>query len=296
MKLTEILLFLKSVTSAGFTGSDVGLDCYLIYDYSRNENPLLDSDISEPFMFLTALWVALGGIFQCAILIRMRCKRDVDLMALPSWLRVMVYVTGPILMSPAVLHLYAAYLRIKSRTPRVIEGVNRLTTALKMAEVALESVPQLATQWIAVSIKGVNASEIMFRRSQQDLTTIVSPVQAASILTTWEQQLQTKQQQLTTTDLTNIVSPVQAASIVTSTVTVVISTVSWISQSRRSQFISPQHHDAASLVPVTLWLVSAFVSGTTGGRFYGMVRHGMCNLNSIVLKKGIFCFIIYTMV
>jgi hypothetical protein len=202
------------------------------------ENPLRKAFDAWFFMVATAVWVALGGVYQCAILISRRCKGDVKLMALPRWVRAMVYVTAPILMSPAILHLYAAYLRIRSRTPQEIAGVTCLTTSLKMAEVALESVPQLATQWVAVLVKVHEASGA------------------------------------TGIDITSVVSPVQAASIATSTVAVVISTVFWIRPCRRPQFISSKHHEAASLVPLTLWLTTAIASGTTGLRFF-MAGGGM---------------------
>ena len=130
---------------------------------------------------------------------------------------------------------------------------------LKMCEVALESVPQLATQWAAVF-----AAEVQ-----------LPPEDGLSM------------------------SALQCVSISTSTITIVFALMRYISQNRRKQWIHPGFPPAASLLPLGCLTLAAILSGTisfgllliTTGP-YLRVAGGVLSL-SIFLNLGSMFFTIF---
>ena len=109
-----------------------------------------------------------------------------------------------------------------------------------MCEVALESAPQLMTQWAFV----------MFQQAYSDLTNFS-------------------------------VSPLQQLSITTSTIAIVFSIISYITQNRRVQWIYPGFPPAASLLPMGCLTLSAVLSGSVSLRL-------IVDVSSIMLSEGPF--------
>jgi hypothetical protein len=145
-------------------------------------------------------------------------------MSLPEKVRVLTYITSPVMMSPVVLHLYTVILHMNDLPENILQA-KFLITSLKMGELALESIPQLATQWFAVSVIG--GFGLLKSGVFRGATTM------------------------------------QAMSIATSTITIGIDFVSWLMVSRRQQFFSSEHNSATSMLPLFLWLMMGIVSGTT---------------------------------
>jgi hypothetical protein len=86
-------------------------------------------------------------------------------------------------------------------------------------------------------------------------------------------------------DIQKMISSVQYLSIATSMITIVTSILFFIILSRRNQFISSKYHDAASLIPIVFWLLTAILSGTTGLRSYLQPEiNGMCSLEMFVFN------------
>ena len=97
-------------------------------------------------------------------------------------------------------------------------------SSLKICEVAMESLPQMATQWAAVYLKKSHSS--FFSSDGFSM------------------------------------SALQCLSISTSTLTIIFSIVSYISRNRRHQWIRPGFPPAASLLPLGCLTLAAVLSGT----------------------------------
>ena len=96
----------------------------------------------------------------------------------------------------------------------------------------MESIPQLATQWCAIS----TGAWISKHAGDGD-------------------------------GKRNSITPLQAISIATSTITIVRSIISFIDQKRRYIWISPQYSALASHGPLLLFLLTGLTAGTTQIRF-----------------------------
>ena len=81
---------------------------------------------------------------------------------LPLTIRVLAFTTAPVLLSPVVLNLYGAYYAVTNYNEDVIDQIRAVISSLNVAEVILESVPQLITQWAA---QGLLLDKIQFRHS-----------------------------------------------------------------------------------------------------------------------------------
>ena len=103
-----------------------------------------------------------------------------------------------------------------------------VVSLLKICEVALESVPQLATQWTAIYLEEVNKNF-------------------------------------------GVVSPLQYISITSSTITIVLSIVSWVARNRRKQWIHPEYPPAASLLPLACLALAAILSGTVSFKLLHLI-------------------------
>ena len=70
----------------------------------------------------------------------------------PRPIRVLVLITAPILLSPAIVSLYGAYVSFAYKMKEeAIEKIRAVFLILNVAEVILETVPQVATQMTAVA-------------------------------------------------------------------------------------------------------------------------------------------------
>ena len=130
-----------------------------------------------------------------------------------------------------------------------------------MCEVALESVPQLATQWAAVHSKGYNALEWKN-----------SPVGMEAL---------------------------QVLSITTSTITIIFSIVRYIARNRRLQWIRPGFPLWASLLPVSCLTLFAVLSGSITFRLL-MVYMGPSDdhkviIGAVFINSGSMLFTIFTL-
>jgi hypothetical protein len=187
-------------------------------------------------MILTACWILLGGIVQTSVVIHLTRTNDPLVSDLPMPVRILVFITAPILLAPVIVNVYGAYLIIKKKPEKPgkdteILNTKKLISAMKAAETRCESLPQLCTQWVAVFLSVLNWS--------------------------------------TGAQMTGGMTPLQAISITTSTITLVLSTISRIPLSKPKQFISEHHPVGASLAPLCLFLLSGFAAGTTQLRFFG---------------------------
>ena len=113
---------------------------------------------------------------------------------------------------------------------------------LKTGEVALESIPQLATQWCAVHSKGYHA-----------LRNHTSSTQKPG-----EDEDETKP----------VMGALQIISITTSTITIVFSVIRFIARNPHVRWIFPGSPPAASLLPLSCLTLSSVLSGTVSFRLF----------------------------
>jgi hypothetical protein len=183
MKFIELFAILLFCSAATFTIVDIGIDGALVKEYANKQycsatgryewsryrtwdsnsrtscvDPLggvvlgtLSIGSSFIYMILTAVWILLGGILQSSIIIYFHIKKDQRLLSLPTPVRFLVWITAPILMAPVILNLYGAYQIFTKKSQEDITRTMNMAAALKVAEVGLESLPQLGTQWSAAS-------------------------------------------------------------------------------------------------------------------------------------------------
>ena len=106
------------------------------------------------FALLTGIWIGLGGIFQFGYVIYVTCTETPDgpFKMLPIAIQTLVFVTAPILLSPVILSLYGAYIAATKYDQNAIKQIQVVISSLKVAEMMLESIPQLATQWAAIGL------------------------------------------------------------------------------------------------------------------------------------------------
>jgi hypothetical protein len=215
-------------SGAVFTGVDIGIDISLINNYAN------DTVMADFFIRITACWIFLGGLVQTFVIIYLLRKQDPLVSNLPMPVGILVFCTAPVLMAPVIVNVYGAYLIIKKKpeNPRndaEIVNTRKLISALKAAETAFETLPQLCTQW------GIILFMVLDSKNRS----------SAGLL------------------------PLQTLSITTSTITLVLSTVYRISLTRPKQFISAHYPVSASLAPLCLFLLSGVATGTTQIRYLG---------------------------
>ena len=101
---------------------------------------------------LTSSWIWLGGALQFGYVIYATCRETPNglFKSLPKVIQALVFITAPILLSPVILSLYGAYIAAVKYDEDAIKQIQKVISSLKVAEVILESVPQLATQWMAI--------------------------------------------------------------------------------------------------------------------------------------------------
>ena len=94
----------------------------------------------------------LGGVFQFGYVIYMICRETPEFKSLPAIVRFLTVIAAPILLSPVIVSLYGAYVAATAYDEAAIERIRVVISSLKVAEVILESVPQLVTQWAAIAV------------------------------------------------------------------------------------------------------------------------------------------------
>ena len=121
----------------------------LFYSFTA---PLYEKTLD--FTILTGSWIGLGGVFQFGVVIYLTWgwMPGDPFKSFPHPIRVLVLITAPILLSPAIVSLYGAYISFAYKMKEeAIEKIRAVFLILNVAEVILETVPQLATQMMAVA-------------------------------------------------------------------------------------------------------------------------------------------------
>ena len=107
------------------------------------------------FAIATVTPIALGGALQCIVAVVLTARRVPNsdpFKSLPRLVRLLVLVTSPLLLSPVILYVYGVYAVIRYGTTNNNIAKVKITAViayLKMAEIVLESMPQLITQLVA---------------------------------------------------------------------------------------------------------------------------------------------------
>ena len=106
------------------------------------------------FIILTGLWIGFAAVFQLGVIVYLTCrgKADGPFQSLPPLIRVLVFIATPVLLAPAIISLYGAYIAFVYKIDKeVIAKIYAIIFSLTMVHVIFESVPQLATQCAALT-------------------------------------------------------------------------------------------------------------------------------------------------